>query len=204
MSLLLETIKFRDGIPCNLHLHKQRMECSIMEIHKTILNTPLENLLKCPEGLHSGIVKCRVIYDTSIRSITWEPYKPRTIRTLRITEDNSIDYSHKYLDRRGFTKLLEGVTEDDILIVKDGYITDTSFANIIFRDGNLWVTPDTPLLRGTKRQELIDKGVITDKSIRVIDLPHFSEARIMNAMLGPMDHPPIAISDIRNRLAGHQ
>ena len=54
--------------------------------------------------------------------------------------------------------------KDDILIVKNGLLTDTSIANIALYDGNDWYTPLHPLLKGTKRAELLDKGVLKEKN----------------------------------------
>ena len=51
------------------------------------------------------------------------------------------------------------------LIVKDGYLTDTSIANIALYDGYTWFTPAHPLLRGTKRAELLNKQLIVEKDI---------------------------------------
>ena len=57
--------------------------------------------------------------------------------------------------------------KDDILIVKNGLLTDTSIANIALYDGNDWYTPLHPLLKGTKRAELLDKGVLKEKEIKI-------------------------------------
>ena len=48
---------------------------------------------------------------------------------------------------------------DEILIIKDGHITDTSISNIVFRlpDG-WWLTPFTPLLKGIMRTYLLESG----------------------------------------------
>lgn len=48
-----------------------------------------------------------------------------------------------------------------MLIVRDGWVTDTSFTNVVFEDagGGLY-TPETCLLEGTRRQSLLDEGRI--------------------------------------------
>ena len=50
--------------------------------------------------------------------------------------------------------------------VKNGRLTDTSYSNIALFDGNRWVTPAHPLLKGTMRQSLIDKGLLKEKGIK--------------------------------------
>ena len=72
---------------------------------------------------------------------------------------------------------------DDILIVKNGYITDTSIANIALYDGNSWITPKVPLLKGTTRQRYLDNAKILESDIKVQDLKKFSKIALLNAMI---------------------
>jgi 4-amino-4-deoxychorismate lyase len=44
---------------------------------------------------------------------------------------------------------------DDIIIVRNGFVTDASYANLIFRKGDEWFTPATFLLAGTMRAFLL-------------------------------------------------
>ena len=71
---------------------------------------------------------------------------------------------------------------DDILIVKKGYLTDTSIANIALFDGE-WKTPKYPLLKGTTRQRLLDNGKIHEDDIKVQDIGRFSKVALLNAMI---------------------
>ena len=68
--------------------------------------------------------------------------------------------------------------KDDILIVKNGLLTDTSIANIALYDGNDWYTPLHPLLKGTKRAELLDKGVLKEKEIKYHTATHLLNAAL--------------------------
>jgi 4-amino-4-deoxychorismate lyase len=86
---------------------------------------------------------------------------------------------------------------DDILIVKDGYITDTSFSNIVFFDGEKWVTPARPLLRGTMRESLLKRNLIGEENITVDDLNKIKEARLINAMLPLETGTAIQVENIR-------
>jgi 4-amino-4-deoxychorismate lyase len=72
---------------------------------------------------------------------------------------------------------------DDILIIRQGLITDTSYCNILFFDGVRWVTPDEPLLRGTKRTALIEHGNVFPLRIAYGDLNYFSHFMLVNALL---------------------
>ncbi|RUM56328.1 MAG: 4-amino-4-deoxychorismate lyase, partial [Nautilia sp.] len=68
--------------------------------------------------------------------------------------------------------------------VKNGLITDTTISNLAFFDGNNWITPKTPLLKGTKREELIQKGFLKEKEIKIEDIKHFKKFAMMNAIIG--------------------
>jgi 4-amino-4-deoxychorismate lyase len=72
---------------------------------------------------------------------------------------------------------------DDVLIIKNNEVTDTSFANVIFFDGNRWVTPKHPLLPGTQRAFLLENGIISEAVIKFSDIPAFQKIRIINAMI---------------------
>lgn len=95
-----------------------------------------------------------------------------------------IDYACKSTDRSALNRLFarRGVY-DDILIVRRHLLTDTSIANIALFDGSHWHTPQHPLLKGTKRAELLDKGILTEKDIRTEELPAYSTVRLFNAMI---------------------
>ncbi len=131
-----------------------------------------------------GVFKCRIIYSKQIEKIEFIPYQLPKIRTLKIIVDDQIEYNHKYLDRNQLDLLYRkrGAC-DDILIVKNGLITDTWFANILFFNGKEWITPSKPLLKGTQRSKLLDQEAIKTADIRLDDLKYFKKARIINAMI---------------------
>ena len=84
---------------------------------------------------------------------------------------------------------------DDILIVRRHLLTDTSIANIALFDGKHWHTPQSPLLKGTKRAELLDKGILSERKIHVEDIPSYSTVRLFNAMIdwGELELPAVCL-----------
>jgi len=176
----LETIKSVDGIIYHLQYHQQRLDGVLNSLNlphshnlQTMLNPPLK-----------GTYRCRVLYDGLSMKIEYFEYIKREIRTLKLLYDDSVFYEDKYEDRDAINALfLQKGTCDDILIVKDGFITDTSIANLAFYDGLEWVTPKKPLLRGTTRQRLIESGKLVQKEILVSDLKQFRKVALMNAMI---------------------
>jgi 4-amino-4-deoxychorismate lyase len=144
----------------------------------------LKQAIQIPETIDGRIYKCRVMYNESgIEKIDFSLYQPRLITSLQLVENNEIDYTFKGVDRSALDRMMANKTADDILIVKNGYITDTSFSNIVFFDGEKWITPSTYLLNGIQRQYLLAHNLIQEKEIRPADLKLFQYAKPINAML---------------------
>jgi len=143
-----------------------------------------------------GLYKCRIIYQTSIEQIEFVPYEVKPVRTLKLVTDNSISYPHKFLDRGNLLDLYEQRGEaDDIIIVKNDEITDSSYANLIFRRNGEWYTPASCLLKGTMRESLLRAEKIKETSIQVKDLFRYESCKLINSMLG-MDAPEIDLRSI--------
>ena len=183
MSLLFETIRICNGEPFNLVLHEQRLNLSRRKLFGSTGGISLARHIRIPDGCRSGAYRCRVIYEESIISTEFMPYLPASVRTIKIVTADDIDYSLKYLDRTCLTGLIDRNAADDVLIVKNGRVTDTSYSNIVFTDGRQWLTPDTPLLRGTMREKLLLEGTIKEERITADDLNRFTHFRLINAML---------------------
>ena len=129
--------------------------------------------------------RCRIVYDATSVNIEFIPYQTRVIRRLQLIEADTLDYAFKYADRSEIDKLFASKNgADDILIVQNGLITDTSIANIAFFDGTQWLTPADPLLKGTTRARLLDEKKIFESEIHVDDLNKFTGFALMNAMIG--------------------
>ncbi len=196
MCLLLEGICVVDGRMMNRAGHQRRVDASradLLGLHDALR---LDGIT-VPEGLRRGKVKCRVLYDRVIHAVEFHPHEPRPLRTLRLVHADGLEYGHKYADRRALDELRAASGTDDVLIVRDGFITDISFANIAFFDGHCWVTPSTPLLNGTKRQRLLARGALTAVPIRPTDLHRHIIAAPINAMLDIGDVPFIDVRDIQ-------
>ena len=180
-TLLLETIKCEDGSIANLVYHQQRCDKSRKELYSTTNSLDLKSVIIPPK---SGLYRCRVIYAKNIQSIEYIPYQEKEIQRIKIVS-SSLDYHLKYANREKLSMLLSKHDNiDDILIEKDGYLTDTSIANIAFYNGEQWVTPTEPLLKGTMRQKLLDEGFLQTRDIKKEDLIHYSQVALTNAMIG--------------------
>ncbi|MCU0473014.1 MAG: aminotransferase class IV [Bacteroidales bacterium] len=183
MSLLLETIQIRSGVLINPQYHQQRMHTSSLALLGKRIDFDLLTL-PIPNEAQKGIVKCRILYKNRIELIEFKPYVQKQIQSLQMVIDNNISYSHKLADRSQIIALLKQKGEaDDILIVKNGRITDTSFGNVVLCKGNEYYTPSSFLLNGTKRQQLLNDGFIKVQDISPDDLFCMDKLVIINAML---------------------
>ena len=98
-----------------------------------------------------------MIYDIAIRSVEFEPYAQRKVGSLKIVDGGGIDYSPQ-VSRQGALSGLAGMRgdADEVIIVKDGFITDTSYSNLIFAAGDRLLTSDRPLLHGVMLSHLLE------------------------------------------------
>jgi 4-amino-4-deoxychorismate lyase len=197
MCQLVETIKCKNGKLENLRYHQARFNLARKELFGENFELNLIEEIKVPEKYHTKLSRCRVIYASDIEKIEFHPYEYRKVGSLKLMEDSTIDYRYKFTDRKKLNELFEKRENcDDILIVKNGCITDSYVANIVFFDGKEWWTPDTPLLHGTRRAQLIEEGKIKVCRITPDDLPRFEKAGLINAMQGLNEMPEIKIENI--------
>ncbi len=196
MSLLLESIKLVDGEFQNLFYHEQRMNRALKFLCGVQNHFDLENFLRnLSQPLH-GLYKCRMIYDDMTKDIEFIPYEYKTINSLRVIEHDRVSYEFKYADRKLLNRLFELRKDcDDILIVKRGLVTDSSYSNIVFKRGKRWYTPWSALLKGTMRASLLERDIIQEEEIRVEDISTFESFKLINAMLS-FDSPEIGVSNI--------
>lgn len=184
MCRFFETIRIENGVAINIDYHFQRMMRTAVDFgisQKLILNA-LENL-SAKTFVPNEKFRCKLLYDNDGFDVEFTELKTRTVASLRIVFDDLIDYSYKFSDRRMIESLFakrQGC--DDVLIVKNGKITDTSIANVLLYDGKSWVTSDSPLLNGTCRQRLIDEGRVEVKEVLLTDMKAYSSIMLVNAL----------------------
>lgn len=195
MSQIVESIRIENKKLQNIDLHNERFQ----KARKTMFNEPdfvnLEKHVEIPANISDKRYKCRVTYDGNSLLYTIKPYYQRPVNSLRIVHVNHIDYPIKTDNRLQLDKafaLRNGC--DDIIIVKNGYLTDAWAANIILFNGNGWHTPSTPLLKGTQREYLIRSKKISVKNIKEQDLWNYSKIKLINAMIDFNRAPEIEIS----------
>ena len=180
--MFIETIKILDGKIYNINWHNQRFNKTRLKFFGLDKDIKLQEYIYPPSPI--GLFRCRIIYGYDIISIEYIPYIFSKKLTFKIVQSD-IEYSYKYSNRDKLNQLKDSANGyDEIIIEKNGLLTDTSIANIAFFDGDNWITPKTPLLGGTTRARLINQNFLIPKNINSDNLKHFYNFALMNAMIG--------------------
>lgn len=182
MCRFIETVRVENGSIHNLDYHNRRMNQTRRAFFNEAPVLDLKDFI--PAGDGSGRLKCRVEYAGHILHVALSPYCMRTVASLRLVEDDTVDYAFKYSDRKDLDRLFSQRNgADDIIVVRNGLLTDTSIANLALYNGSEWITPERPLLAGTKRMELLKKGMIREGNIPLSALHLFTRIALFNAMI---------------------
>lgn len=196
MSLLLESIKLLNGEYHNLFYHEQRMNHSLKLLFGEGEWFNLQEFTSQLQRPDNGLFKCRITYDDLTKEVQFIPYKPTVVNSLQVVKDDNICYEHKYENRKAIDELfMQRKDCDDILIIKQGRVTDASYSNIVFKRKGRWVTPGSALLKGTMRQNLLESNDIDEEDVFVEDIKNFESFKLINAMLG-FSAPEIDVSNI--------
>ncbi|MEQ8702893.1 MAG: aminotransferase class IV [Phaeodactylibacter sp.] len=195
---LLETICCQDGQLHGLPFHQERVARSARALGFS--NYPDLQSVQVPASASIGRQKCRVLYREQIEAVAFTPYTIRPVHQLALVEADHIDYACKYANRGALDEAFaQRGTADDILLVRKGYLTDTYYANIALWDGERWLTPASPLLKGTRRARLMANGSLHPAQLHVRDLYQFEQIALFNAMMDLGEGPiiPVLHSTIR-------
>lgn len=183
MYPLFETICIKDGVIQNLEWHQKRYERSYQSFYSKKAPETLFEGVAVPLEFSTSICKLRISYNEFFKKIEFEESTFVIGKTLKLVQVEQIDYSLKYTDRDQLKLLFAQRGDcDDVLISKNGMITDTAYANIVFTDGTKWFTPTTPLLEGTCRERLLAENSIETADISIKDLKQYVGFNLINAM----------------------
>ncbi|BAI80772.1 4-amino-4-deoxychorismate lyase [Deferribacter desulfuricans SSM1] len=184
MSQLVETIKLKEGILQNIQFHNIRFYNTRKELFNISEYIRLEDIIYQNSPPTAGIYKVRVLYDKQIHKIEFIKYKLPNINKLILINDEKIEYKYKFVDRTQFEVLKNNIGQNtEVIICQKGYITDTTFTNVAFYDGKKWFTPNTYLLKGTKREYYLENKIIYEEEIKIKDLKKFKKVALINAMI---------------------
>ena len=182
MSQFIESIKIENGKLFLLDLHQKRVNETFAHFTK---KSPLDlfSILENTVPKENGLFKMRIVYDLE-GNFTSQliPYTFKEIQNFKLVENNTIDYSLKFEAREVFTEMKITSNTDEIIIVKNNSITDSSYSNLIFLKDRQWFTPHTYLLNGVQRKHLLNSKMIEEMEISLKNIQEFSHFKIINAM----------------------
>ena len=179
----IESIKLLNGDVYHLAYHQERVCRTFSHFF------PSEKVLSLQESISKialpaiGKYKIRIVYSKDNPIVEIHPYHIKPINTIKCVNADEYDYSYKFLNREFLNTLKQTSGADEVIFLKNGKVTDSSYANIIFFDGKQWLTPSFFLLNGTCRQRLLNEGKITEAPIHYTDIRDFQQIGFINAML---------------------
>lgn len=177
-----ETIKIENGIAKNLEYHQKRVDRTRRELFhlsdKLDLKEHLNNLPQC------GVYRVKIEYEKDFKSLTCREYEEnREFNSFKIMH-SKLTYHYKFSHREELNTLVNQREEcDDVIIVKNGLLTDTSIANIALQVNGVWLTPQNPLLCGVTRERLLEEGFLTCANLSINDLEKMEKFAIINSLL---------------------
>lgn len=203
MKLFSEAIKLKDGIYYNIQYHQERIDRTLRHFGLSSFN--LYEVLSAQAAPPYGLYKCRVEYGGSMRNgkdcpiyikVEFIEYTIPSPKQVKLVEDNEIVYSYKSINRKRLNLLKESSQCDEIIIIKNNKVTDSSAANLVFEHDGRFFTPNSYLLPGTKRQFLLDTNKITECTISLDDILFYDRAYVISSMIDIEDEVCVDTRDL--------
>lgn len=183
MYRFIESIRYQQGVLYNLPYHQERVNRTMKKFWpKSPTHSLAAVIADLPVDL--ALYKCRVMYHRDNIEYGFERYHKKKIKSLKIVRDVEIEYAYKAANRDHLTAIYQKRgSADDIIIVKNGIVTDSYFANLAFLKNGLWYTPKSPLLAGIRRQCLMEQKKLLPTIIKEEDIEWYEGVSLINAML---------------------
>lgn len=179
---LFESISFKNGEFRLAEYHLRRIERSTMKHFGTFRH---QNIFKntLPFFQKDIQYKCHIDYNEDNFELKFSEYHRKKIEKIKIVESPNLNYTLKYSDRSVINNLKSTYPDyDEILITQNGFICDTSIANVVLEKNGKLFTPETCLLKGVQRAYLLDQGLIVQRQVHINELHEYDFLIPINAM----------------------
>jgi len=184
MYRFIESIKLLNGEFFRLKLHQQRMDKVFDIFYPDLIKIDLYDSLNLLNFPKDGFYKCRIVFDSKIQDIEFLPYQLPQIRTLKVVEISIPSTIYKSADRKEINEVYSQREKcDDVLLMKNNLVTDSSYCNTAFFNGKTWFTPKTPLIYGIQREELLKNKKIFEKDIGIDSVFSYQSICLFNALI---------------------
>jgi len=196
--MFIESIRILRNKPQLIAYHNTRLNHTMRDHYQNVKKIDLKKAIDTSLLDISTEYKCRVIYNESIISLEYHPYIRKEIKTIKVVwSEESINYKYKKVDRAELDALFaqRGSADEIIIVNPEGFITDAYYYNIILEKNGLLLTPDSNLLNGVMRSNLLSKGKIQIKPIHIDCLKEYGKIYLVNA-LNPFGYVKIEIGNV--------
>ena len=181
--MLFETLAINNGRILNLDYHNRRFKQGQLFLHCQTMIDDVADIIHIDDDFKDNLIRCRITYDKHGIKVQYFDYIPKNIQSFKLIECNYIDYTYKYDDRNLLNDLLSQKGDcDEIIIIKNGLVTDCSIGNLLFLKDDIWYTPNTPLLKGVQRAYLLDVGKIHLTAMHKNDICQYKKVMMINAL----------------------
>ena len=179
----IESIALRDGVIAHLMYHQSRINKTLSE-QGSKANLDLRAYIASWFLPSSGLFKVRVVYNREqFVALSWDAYEPKRWQGFELVEAADLRYPFKSANRACLDELKEGIADRELIITQQGFVTDTTYSNLVFKKKEEWFTPHTYLLPGTQRRYLLDHNKIKETEITQSNLASFTHFKLINAMM---------------------
>ncbi|KAE9533401.1 aminotransferase class IV family protein [Ursidibacter arcticus] len=182
---LFETLAVINGEFHHLYYHQQRVNNAFLHYFQSECNLNLSNI-SVPNAFRQGFFRCRVDYNQHNYEINFYPYTPKKITQFKLVYTQNLDYQFKYSDRKRLDLLKNQQNSDEIIIINNGLVSDSTIGNLLFLKKNKWYSSHHYLLKGTQLSYLLDIGEVKLTKITADDLWAYEKIMMVNA-LNPFD-----------------
>lgn len=195
MSRFLESIHVKQGVAELISYHQARYNACMQYHFPNAPKANLSELLKHAPATEQTY-KLRIEYSHKIEKIEFIPYQTRCIESLKLIEVEDLKYDWKYADRSHIDSLQTKIANQEIIIVQNCLVTDSSYSNLVFeRKGKLY-TPRKPLLYGVRREKLIQTGKIHLTDISASEISSYEFVYLINGLLSLENAPKLSTKQI--------
>jgi 4-amino-4-deoxychorismate lyase len=195
MKNYIESISVIDGNVQNIGFHQERVNEVFYYNFSEKSAWKLNEIL--PHNFEKGWLRMRFIYDEKKYKFEIFPYSKKLINKIKLVEIEDYEYPFKFEDRRFLVELLEHNPEaDEVIMVKNNLLTDSTIGNIALEKNGNWYTPSQPLLNGTKRRKLLKENRLIEREIKKEEIQEFDKIAIINAFLDLEESNMLSVSKV--------
>lgn len=182
MFPFFETISILQNEYRNLSEHQERVNKSFEKLFPHFEPLNLSKIL--PRDINPLTQhKLKIYYNQNYYMYSLRKYYRKYFKSFIFKDIGQYNYEYKWTDRSMIDQFVDiSILGQETLFLNEGYLTDSSMANIILSDGTSWWTPEYPLLKGTMRASLIKENKIQCTAIHLKDLRSFESFKLINAM----------------------